>query len=301
VTLGRRIGLDLPQLEEGRSGDPGLFGPGSEVWRVGRERILLLGGPAALLLQLAHPLVAAGVADHSGFLADPFARLRATLDATLRISFGDGEQVQEAAARVGATHRRVHGILPAMVGLFPAGTPYSASDPELAMWVHATLLSVAMETYELLVGGLSCPRRERYYQEAGRFARLFGVTDQVLPASYQAFMAYLRSIQQGELLTVGDQARSLAEQVLRPPVPAFLGLTKPASRAVTAALLPPRIRDQYGLRLGVAERTLLHVIVRTVRATITVWPRRLRYWEHYLTACDRTLDSIDRSRKDGTT
>jgi len=289
VSLSQRIGLDLPPLEEGRPGDPGLFGPGSEVWRVGRERILLLGGPAALLLQLAHPLVAAGVADHSGFMADPFERLRATLDATLRVSFGDRQQVQEAAARIGATHQRVRGILRATVGPFPAGTPYSATDPELAMWVHATLVSVAIEAYELLVGSLSWAGRERYYQEAGRFARLFGVTDQVCPATYQAFLEYLRSMQHSELLTVGDQARGLAEQVLHPPVPTVLRLTKPASRAVTAALLPAMIRQQYGLQLGVAERTLLHTIVRTVRATITVWPRRVRYWEHYLTASHRAL------------
>jgi len=298
--LGQRIGLDLPPLEQGRSGDPGLFGPGSQVWRVGRERILLLGGPAALLLQLAHPLVAAGVADHSGFMADPFERLRATLDATLRVSFGDREQVQEAAARVAATHRRVHGILPATVGPFPAGTRYSAADPGLAMWVHGTLVSVGIETYDLLVGSLPWAAREGYYQEAARFARLFGVSDEVLPATYRAFVRYLRSMQQSELLTVGDQALSLAEQVLHPPVPAVLGLTKPASRAVTAALLPARIRHLYGLRLGVPERTILYAVARTVRATISAWPRRLRYWEHYLTASDRILDSIDRSRKDGT-
>ena len=76
------LGLDLPPLEPGERWDPGLFGPDSTVWRIGRERILLAGGPAALLLQIAHPLVAAGVTNHSGFSEDPFLRLRATLDAT---------------------------------------------------------------------------------------------------------------------------------------------------------------------------------------------------------------------------
>lgn len=271
-----------------------MFGPHSEVWRVGRERILLLGGPAALLLQLAHPLVAAGVADHSGFLADPFIRLRATLDATLRISFGDREQVQEAAARVGATHRQVRGTLPARVGPFSAGTPYSASDPELAMWVHATLVSVAIQTYELFVGSLSRARRERYYLEAGRFARLFGVTGDVLPATYGSFLEYVRSMEGSEVLTVGDQARSLAGQVLRPPVPSLLRPAYPVSRAVTAALLPEVIRPQFGLRLGIPERAILLAVSRTVRATIRAWPHRLRYWEHYLKASRRTLArSID--------
>jgi uncharacterized protein (DUF2236 family) len=181
MKLSNRIGLDLPSLEQGRLDDPGLFGPNSEVWAVGRERVLLLGGPAALLLQLAHPLVAAGVADHSGFRVDPFDRLRATLDATLRISFGDSDQAGQAADRVRATHRAVRGALQVSTGPFPAGTPYSASDPDLAMWVHATLVSVAMDSFELLVEPLSLKRREGYYRESGRFARLFGVTDQVLP------------------------------------------------------------------------------------------------------------------------
>lgn len=293
MRLGRRIGLDLPPLEEGRPGDPGLFGPDSEAWRVGRERILLLGGPAALLLQLAHPLVAAGVADHSDFLAHPADRLRATLDATLRISFGDEEQVREAAARVGSTHRRVRGTLPARVGPFPAGTPYSATDPELAMWVHATLVSVALQAYELFVGPLSRARRERYYREAGRFARLFGVTEEFLPASYGAFLRYLRSMECSDVLTVGGQARGLAAQVLHPPVPRVFRLTGPASRAVTAALLPDGIRQQFGLRLGIRERLTLLAVARTVRATIRTWPHRVRFWEHYVTASRRSLSSID--------
>src|SRR6059058_4391825 len=107
--LDRRIGVPPP--EPGEPGDPGLFGPGSMVWRIGRERALLLGGPAALLLQLAHPLVAAGVAAHSDFRRDPFARLRATLDSVLTISYGDRSQAEAAAEAVAATHRRVRGRL----------------------------------------------------------------------------------------------------------------------------------------------------------------------------------------------
>ena len=105
----RSLGPDLPPLEPGTPEDPGLFGPGSLVWRLGRERILLVGGAAALLLQIAHPLVAAGVADHSGFQDDPLRRLRATLDATLRITFGDAAQAAAAAAGVGAMHAGVRG------------------------------------------------------------------------------------------------------------------------------------------------------------------------------------------------
>jgi uncharacterized protein (DUF2236 family) len=287
VRMRRRVGLDLPPLEEGRSGDPGLFGPESEVWRVGRERVLLLGGPAALLLQLAHPLVASGVAEHSGFRDEPFDRLRATLDATLRISFGDKEQAAEAAARVRATHRSVQGRLRAGIGPFQAAAPYTATDPWLALWVHATLVSVAMATYELMVGSLSWARRERYYEEAARFARLFRVTDEVLPATYTSFVEYLRSMERSEVLTVGDQARSLAALVLDPPLPSALRLSRPALRALTAAILPDRLRLQFGLGWGFPERALAEAAGRAIRGTIRFWPHRVRYWEHYRMACHR--------------
>jgi uncharacterized protein (DUF2236 family) len=237
--------------------------------------------------------VAAGVADHSGFLADPFGRLRATLDATLRISFGDREQVQEAVARIGAVHRRVHGTLRCEVGPFPVGTPYDASDPELALWVHATLVSVAIQTYELFVEPLLSAGRERYYGEAGRFAELLGVSEEVLPPTYPAFLAYLRSMEKSGRIVIGDQARSLAERVLHPPVPSILRLSGPASRVVTAALLPDRIRRQFGLRFGIPERTILTAVGRTARVMVMTWPHRMRYWEHYVTASRRVVKSID--------
>jgi uncharacterized protein (DUF2236 family) len=291
VSLRHGVGLDLPPLEEGRAGDPGLFGPESEAWRIGRERVLLLGGPAALLLQLAHPLVAAGVARHSDFRKDPFERLRATLDATLRISFGDRDQVEEAAARVEATHRRVQGTLATAVGPFPAGTPYAASDPELAMWVFATLVSVAIQMHQGFVGHLPRSRRIRYYEEAKGFAGLFSVTADVLPATYEDFREYVGAVEESGVLVVGEQARGLAQNVLTPPLPTVFRLTGPAARAITASLLPQRLRENFGLRWGRSERALEWTVRTGVRATIAAWPRSVRYWEHYLAACRRVRRS----------
>src|SRR5438445_12581788 len=117
----------FPRPRGGRPGDPGLFGPGSMVWRVNGEAVLILGGARALLLQVAHPMVAAGVVDHSDFGARPYARLWHTLDVVLTITFGDSEQSADAAERVAEIHRRVMGER--------HGRPYSALDPDLLLWV----------------------------------------------------------------------------------------------------------------------------------------------------------------------
>ena len=224
------MGLDLPPLEPGEPGDPGLFGPGSMVWRVGRERVLLMGGAAALLLQIAHPLIAAGVVDHSGFRRDPFQRLRSTLDATLRITFGDAAQARDAGAGVAAVHRRVRGLLSTRVGRFPEGTPYDAGLPELALWVYATLIGTSIAAFERFVGPLTAADKERHYQQTRPFARLFGVGDQVLPASHAAFRRYFEEMIDGRDLVVGAEARELAAGVMRPP---FAGV---AQSAATVAL-----------------------------------------------------------------
>jgi len=107
--------------------DAGLFGPGSVTWRVNREGVLLLGGGAALVLQVAHPLVAAGVAEFSNYREDPWGRLYRTLDLTTRIVFGDTETALEAGERIRNVHTRVHGVTKEPGGRYPAGTPYDAT------------------------------------------------------------------------------------------------------------------------------------------------------------------------------
>src|SRR5213076_666668 len=101
------------------------------------EAALILAGPRALLMQIAHPLVAAGVAQHSGFPAGAYRRLARTMQAMLAISFGDSEQARRAAERVTSLHRTVS-------GRSAAGRGYSALDPELLAWVWATLVDSAL-------------------------------------------------------------------------------------------------------------------------------------------------------------
>ncbi|WP_100498122.1 oxygenase MpaB family protein [Geodermatophilus chilensis] len=272
----------------GVPGDPGLFGPGSEVWRIGRERVLLAAGPAALLLQLAHPLVAAGVGQHSGFRADPLHRLRATLDATLTVVFGDRGQAAAAAARVRARHRHVAGRIGTAVGGFPAGTAYRAEDPQLALWVHATLVWTALELYDGFIAPLTLQRRAGYQAEMSRFGRLFGVPEELLPRSHADLERYVRCMDEDGVLEVGPQARALAGEILSAGAS---GLAWPLNigaggltGVLAAGLLPPRLRAGYRLSWGWREQQAFSAARLVTRTAVPALPAHVRYWPHYLSA-----------------
>jgi uncharacterized protein (DUF2236 family) len=146
-------------------------GPGSVSWKVNREIVVVAGWGRAILLQLAHPLIAAGVADHSSFrvsLMTGLKRLSSTVGAMLSLTFGTDEEAISAAAGINGIHDRVSGRLDERVGEFDAGGRYSAHDPELLRWVHATLLDSTFLVYELVVGPLTAEERDRYCGEATR-------------------------------------------------------------------------------------------------------------------------------------
>lgn len=260
----------LPGPGPGRAGDPGLYPLGSVARRVNAETVLLLTGGRALLLQLAHPMVAAGVADHSDFLHDPFGRLARTLDLTLTVSFGDADQRHAAAARVAEAHRLVTGE--------HDGRSYRALDPELLLWVHATLVDSALVGYQRFVGRITEEARERYHAEMRWQAAAFGVPDDRLPPSLEDFRAYVNETV--ATLVVTDEARTLAQGVLRPRVPAPL---HPAARTMafmTTALLPDRIRTAYGLSWSARNERIFAAAAATIRATRPLLPDPLRRWPH---------------------
>jgi uncharacterized protein (DUF2236 family) len=275
-----------PAPPRGRAGDPGLYGPGSVAWLIGRERALLAGGGAALLLQIAHPKVAAGVEEHSGFRRDPFARLRATLDAMLRITFGDAEQVEASAREVAAIHRRVRGRLPAAAGRFERGEGYSAGDPDLALWVHTTLVLTALAAFDRFVRPLAPEEAQAYHRSLRRQAALFGVAEGDVPADLRALRGYARSTLRRDLL-VTDRTRELAVAVLHPAVRPSARPALGAMEAVTASMLPEPLRRAFGLRYGPMERALVRATAASARASAPRLPRRIRFWPHYLVALER--------------
>jgi uncharacterized protein (DUF2236 family) len=257
------------------------------VWRVWREKVLLVGGPTALLLQVGHPLIAAGVAAHSGLDRDPFGRLQATTNTTLTIAFGDTEQARAAASSVNAIHGGVTGRLPESVGPFPAGTRYDAHDPALDLWVHATLVVTALKLYSLVIEPLGPERCERFFQEFKRFGELFGVGPAYMPTSYLELNHYVHAMDERLAAMLGEESKALARLILEPPMPLVLAPAIPAMRVLTTGLLPRSLRRAYGLAWLPRHRVAFIALVKLLRIAVRASPPSVRYWPHYHVARER--------------
>jgi uncharacterized protein (DUF2236 family) len=248
--------------------------------RINAERIVLFGWSRAILLQLAHPLVAAGVADHSSVRAGALAaarRLHHTVRAMTRLTFGSPQEHEATIDGIMTIHRRVRGQLRQTVGPWAAGTPYSAEDPALVLWVHATLLESLPMVYELLVAPLSAVERDAYCRDAAVVARELGAGDDV-PETWDELESYMARTYASGRIVVGADARDLAAAVLSPPFGPFVAPARHANRLVTTALLPEHLREQYGLPWGPAESRACQRWVRVLRAGRAITPRWLREW-----------------------
>jgi uncharacterized protein (DUF2236 family) len=214
----------------------GLFPADAIIRRVDSELVLLLGGGRALLMQLAHPLVARGVAEHSDFGANPLSRLERTLTATYTVVFGTSAQAARAGSSVHAVHQRV------------SGAGYQANDPELLLWVHATLVDTALTIHHRFLRPLSDADAERYYQESTRVAEVFGLSRDRQPEDLPAFRAYLDAMERRLADGMTDQSRQLAHAVLHPRLPRLTAPVMGGVRQLTTGLMPGRLRRAYGLR-----------------------------------------------------
>ena len=224
-------------------GDVGLFGPDSVTWRIHADPVMGIGGLRALHLQALHPLAMAGIAQHSGFRADPWGRLMRTVGYVTTVSFGTTEQVERAAARVRRVHRPLRGVEP------ERGTPYRVDDPELLRWVHCCLVDSFLGTYRRAGGRVPDADADAYVAEQRRAAALVGLDPDDVPASVAELAAYFDDIRPE--LRATAEARQAARFVLLPPMPnRWLEPAKPlwAGVAGTAfALLPRWARRMYGL------------------------------------------------------
>lgn len=252
----------------------GFFDAKSKIRAVDREMVLLLAGGRALLMQLAHPKVAAGVAEHSRFQEDPLGRLYRTMSTMWSIVFDPEPEAQAALRDVEMVHKRVRGNV-------PAGEPshacaaYDAADQELLLWVHATLVESAIVGYDRFVAPLAAPARQEYYEDSKKLAALFSIEERNIPPSLAAFDRYMIDILASGSIIVGPTARTLAEQILHPH-PWLLKPAAPMFRLVTAGLLPQKLRDGYGLKWNQQRERRLALVAEAVRGLLPLVPSALR-------------------------
>jgi uncharacterized protein (DUF2236 family) len=239
-----------------------MFERGDVIRRVDGEAVLLLGGPRAVLMQLAHPSVAAGVADHSDFRNDTFGRLRRTLEVTTTMVFGTEAQATQAAAALRAVHDRV------------TGDGYRANDPELLLWVHATLVDTALRVHGRFLAPLSPADAERYYQQSAVLAEAIGVPRSMQPDDLADFRDYVRTMVGS--LEVTDRARDVARSVLHPPIPLVAEPFAEVARQITVGLLPPPLRRQFGFRWDRRRAAALDAASLASRRVLPLVPTPLR-------------------------
>jgi uncharacterized protein (DUF2236 family) len=234
----------------------GVMARSPEFERYARDGALVLGGPAAILMQVADPVVASGVARHSAFADDPMRRLRHTLGYMYGITLGDESQARTAAGHVDRAHVGVAG----------------ATDPDRQLWVAATLYRLGVDVHELLHGPMPDALAEEIYVASESLGTALQVPPGLWPSDRPAFERYWMDAVAA--LEVGDDARGVARDLLHAErVPMWVRAGMPLGRTLTAGLLPASIRDAYGLpwRPRAFRRA-----VRVARLASRLTPRRLR-------------------------
>jgi uncharacterized protein (DUF2236 family) len=261
---------EVPQLVPGRD---------SITWRyAGDARILATAG-YALILQVAHPTVAAGVREHSNFAADPWGRLLHTLDYTTTMTYGGPAAARKMGRRIHEMHKQIKGVK-------PDGEPYFALEPEAFAWVHATLAMSIVAGSERFARAMSPPEVESFYAEWLGIGRLVGVRTGSLPERWQDFRGYFDRMVDTRLEdndVIHEVLRTLAKPI-PPPLPV---LREPAWRVIgfpvgrlgalaTVGLLPPRLRARLGLRWTRPQAVELRALAAASRATTPLLPASLR-------------------------
>jgi uncharacterized protein (DUF2236 family) len=276
--------IEVPAVDRDLAG---LYGPNSLTWRVNREAVLLLAsGPRALLLQLAHPLIAEGVDQHSDFRHDPWSRLERTIRSFLKIVYGSAAEARGEIRRLNAYHRAIVGPIHDLGARRRFGPRYDARDPELSLWVHATLIDSTLAAYHAWIEPLTAGDRARLYDETRPIGRAFGIPESILPVDIDAFDRYYAAMRSPDgPIHPTDTARRLAHDVLYPRMNAlipFLGWVPPVLYAWTQwpslALLPPDLRREFGIAWNPGHQAVADALAFGLRFGRFAFPTWLRWF-----------------------
>ncbi|MEP6694916.1 MAG: oxygenase MpaB family protein [Chloroflexota bacterium] len=251
--------------------DIGILPRNAVARRLNRELFVALGSTAAVLLQIAHPLVAAGVDQHSDFRRDPFGRFHRTANTSLDAVFGTTARARRALRRIDARHISVRGAA-------EDGRRYRAQDPELLLWVQATLVLTSLRWYEFVAGRLTPADRQRYWDEGKVFARELGVPDELFPPTIADLERYELEMLRTHVAP-DITSRIVARTVLHPFAVVPAALYWPTD-VIAAGLIPPSLRGAFELRWGAAERFFFRFVVHAIRVWRALAPRWLAFVPH---------------------
>lgn len=247
---------------------PPPLGRHSIVRRVAAEPVTALLVQRALVMEVAHPKVAAGVADHSSFRRRPLSRAWVTADAALRLVFGDAATARGAVEQIYRTHDRING------NVVPGAEPYTAHDATLLRWVWATLVDTAATAWTRWVRPFTPEEGRAFYDDMLGMGRFLGIPTGLLPPDRGAFDEYLESVLAGPELGSTAASREMARQVLwfRHPLvpPPVVNL----ERALALATLDPRVLERLEIRVTPADARL----GRRVDELLRTHYRRLPRW-----------------------
>jgi uncharacterized protein (DUF2236 family) len=253
--------------------------PGTITWRRAGDARLLVAAGYALLLQVSHPTVGAGVSEHSQFRRDPWGRLLRTLDYTYTMVYGGPEAAGAMGRRIRSFHRQISGTT-------PDGLPYHALEAEAYAWVHATLAEAIVVGHERFGRPLTGEQRQTFWAEWRSLGRLLGIRDGDLPADWPGFRDYFDEMVDGRLRhtpAVDDVLGALA----RPAPPALVGLYAPAWAIarlplghvlglVTVGLLPSALRRRFNVPWTREKDLELRALAAALRATTPLTPSWFR-------------------------
>lgn len=243
----------------------GFYGPDSMMWRINREAVLLGAGPTALLLQIAHPSVAQGVAEHSDFESRPLDRLHGTIRTTMDLVFGDGRAAEKAVRRLNGVHASVR------------GEAYRALDPELLLWVQATLIVTSVRAYQRWVGSLTEAEKDQFWQEARNVGVRLGIPLALSPVDWPALMAYWRRMLAPDgPIQPTPTARHLAPLIIRPPLPLAPDALVDILALPGLSLLPTRLHEAFNTGWNPRRERAARLLGLGVRAWTALVPARIR-------------------------
>lgn len=262
------------------------FPPDSAIWRINRERALLLTGTRVLMMQLAHPMVAESVYYHSYVFKNPLRRLHRTLTLTLALVYGTRDEIDRAIAEIDSAHRPAVGRLEDAVGAHAAGAAYNPRNPRQARWVFATLVEGAVFGYEKLVAPLADAHKQAFYEDSMHVGEWMGVPRSILPATYDGLLGMMQEAIATEEVFVGDKARTIAPFLTAQSIPVLQFVAYPAYR-LAVGLLPSEIRVQYGYDFRDWEARLLDGFCEISRAVVPWLPGFVRFAPEYRRAIHR--------------